>query len=215
MGLFGRAKEAKPVPTSADAILQMDKTLKLVEQRQSYLQHQIKQEETKLKKFVTEKNRREAILCIKKKKLCEQQISSLDGAIVTLTSQKQMLEGHSINLMVLDAMRIGAHAMKEETRKIGDVNGVEDVLANVEDSIADAVEINEAISQPISGMLTENDDDIEREYLELLEQEEDNGVMEEELPSVPKQSLISNKPAKVTAKTEEDEFAELEKDMGW
>lgn len=130
--------------------------------------------------------------------MCEQQISSLDGAIVTLTSQKQMLEGHSINLMVLDAMRIGAHAMKEETRKMyvqirdnllvarinfssGDVNGVEDVLANVEESIMDAAEINEAISQPIQGMLNDNDDDIEREYLELLEQqEEDNDIIEEE-----------------------------------
>lgn len=63
----------------------------------------------------------------------------------------------------------------------GDVNGVEDVLANVEESIMDAAEINEAISQPIQGMLNDNDDDIEREYLELLEQqEEDNDIIEEE-----------------------------------
>lgn len=45
----------------------------------------------------------------------------------------------------------------------------------------DAAEINEAISQPINGMLTENDEDIEREYLELLEQqEEENDIIEEE-----------------------------------
>jgi len=213
LSLFGRAKEAKPVPTSADAIIQMEKTLKLVEQRQSYLQHQSDQEDAKLKKFVREKNKREAILCLKKKKMCQQQISSLDGAIVTLTSQKAMLEGHSINLLVLDAMRMGAQAMKEETRKIGDVNGVEDVLANVEECIADAVEINEAISQPIMGMLNETEEDMEQAYNELLEQQEEE--VEEELPSVPKQKLPVTKVAQQKQKTEDDEFAALEKDMGW
>lgn len=192
MGLFGRAKEAKPVPSSADAIIQMEKTIKLVEQRQAYLQHQSDQEDKKLKEIMkTTKNKREAVLCLKKKKLCQQQITSLDGAILTLHSQKSMLEGHAMNLMIVDAMKNGARAMKEETRKIGDVNGVEDVLATVEECIAEANEINEAISQPLAGMMVDNEDDIEAMYQELLEQQEEEEQVEEELPSVPKQPVAA------------------------
>jgi hypothetical protein len=62
----------------------------------------------------------------------------------------------------------------------GDVNGVEDVLATVEECIAEANEINEAISQPLAGMMADNDDDIEAMYQELLEQQEDEEQVEDE-----------------------------------
>jgi len=212
LSLFGRAKEAKPVPSSADAILQMEKTIKLVEQRQKYLQHQCDEEDVKLKAFIKNKaQKREAILSLKKKRICTQQINSLDGAILTLTNQKAMLESHSMNLMIVESMKVGAKAMKEETRRIGDVNGVEDVLATVEECIAEANEINEAISQPLS-FIGEAEDDIEQMYLELLEQQEEEG--EPELPDVPREKHQPTK-AVQKQKIEEDEFAALEKDMGW
>jgi len=147
----------------------------------------------------------------KKKKIAQQQISSLDGAIVTLTNQKAMLEGHAMNLLIVESMTAGARAMKEETRKIGDVNGVEDVLANVEECIAEANEISEAISQPIAGMMNDTED-IEQMYNELLEQQEEEG--EPELPDVPRERVSNNK-VQLKQQKEEDEFAALEKDMGW
>jgi len=213
MNLFGRAKESKPAPTSEEAISKMEKTLKMIEQRQAYLQHQIGQEEIKARKFAKEKNKREAMLCLKKKKICQSQITSLDNSILTLTNQKAMLENHNLTLQIFDSMRVGAQAMKAETKKIGDVSGVEDVIAEVEECIADAQEINDVIGQPIQGFnMVGDEDELEDEFNNLMEEQEN--FVDEELPNVPVQKLPSKLP-KQQVKDEEDEFAALGKDMGW
>lgn len=122
------------------------------------------------KKKLGAKNRRGAMMCLKRKKAYEAQIGRLSGARMTLEEQVMAIESANVNLEAMNAMRTGAQTMKSIHKNMS-VDQVDDTMADIQEQMDVANEISDAISQPIGSDMYGDFDDLEAE-LEALEQED-------------------------------------------
>jgi len=90
----------------------------------------------------------------------EKQLEQIDGARTTLETQKLALEQLNINKEVLDAQRAGAATMASVAAAMGGVDAVDDAMGQIEEGLADANEIGEALSRPVAGGLDMDEDDL-------------------------------------------------------
>ena len=170
------------------------------------------------KKFHTAGKKREALQCIKKKKMYEQQLATLGTSKINLENQKLTMESMKMNAEIIDAQRVAAKSMQEQVKQMGGVDKVEELMDEVEDAQTDAREIQEAMGRQLDLPGIDADDD------ELLA--ELDGLMEEELAAglskvdlgraVEMPSAPISLPAAGTKKVmtdEERELAELEAAM--
>ena len=101
----------------------------------------------------------------------EKQLEHMGQTKITLETQRLALENLSINRETLEAQRVGAAALQSETRRMGGVEAVEDTMDSVEEGLADANEIGEAMSRTV-GDADEDEDELLAE-LEGLTEEDD------------------------------------------
>ncbi|KAJ3216961.1 ESCRT-III subunit protein snf7 [Dinochytrium kinnereticum] len=214
MHLFGKAK-AKVTPK--DAIIKIQESLEMLEKREKYLNKQI-DDQLKVAKVNASRNKRVALMALKKKKALENQIEKIMGSRMTLEQQKMAIENANVNLEVMNALKAGATAMKTIHGEL-DINKVDATMDDIREQMDLANELSDAISQPVySGM--EFDEDELNEELELLEQEEldakllDTGLTS--APAVPSQAVpaVALPPRPVKQIDDEDaELAELKASM--
>eukprot|EP00842_Homolaphlyctis_polyrhiza_P006567 jgi/Hompol1/6911/HPOL_002363-RA len=235
MHLFGKAKAAQTTPK--DAIVKLRESLEMLEKREKYLQTKI-DAELKIAKANASKNKRVALMALKRKKAYEDQINKISGSRMTLETQAMAIENASVNLETMQAMKAGADAMKQIHGKLN-IDKVDQTMDDIREQMDLANEISDAIAQPV-GFGAEFDEDELNAELEALEQEEldarllDTGLETsiESAPRVPSSAVPVNntdcldsalrlaaiaqppRPAKVTTTTEEDdELAELQASM--
>jgi len=176
------------------------------------------------KEFNAKGKKREALTCIKRKKMYEKQVEQISGAKITMETQRLALEQANMNREVLDAQREGAAALKKETQKMGGVDAVEETMDDVEEGLQDADEIGQAMARGIGPTGLDADEDDLLAELEQLEQDDvdssllSTGLKEEEglsMPSAPfsAPSAPSSTPASRQMTDEERELAELEASM--
>merc|ERR1719238_1656274 len=113
------------------------------------------------------KDKRGALMCLKRKKLYEKEIAKYQGARLTLEQQIITLESATVNVETFNAMRTGATAMEQIHGELSSEK-VEEVMD----------EISDAISNPIGGAM-EDDDDLLAELDELDEDELADDIMGE------------------------------------
>eukprot|EP01113_Clastostelium_recurvatum_P035331 TRINITY_DN490_c0_g1_i2.p1 TRINITY_DN490_c0_g1~~TRINITY_DN490_c0_g1_i2.p1 ORF type:complete len:213 (+),score=61.83 TRINITY_DN490_c0_g1_i2:230-868(+) len=203
MRLFGKAKEAPLTPK--DSIMKLRETLDTLEKREAHLEAKIRKEVADAKKYLQAKNKRAAMMCLKRKKTYESQIEKLSGARMTIETQVSAIEGASVTIQALTAMQHGAKTMKKLHQDMT-VDQVDDIMDEITEQMTIAEELNTAISQPLGNDLID-EDELEAE-LDALEQENldsqllplDNVATPSKLPSVPMSA-----PAKALV----DEDAEL------
>ena len=68
----------------------------------------------------------------------EKQLEQIEGARMTLETQKLALEQLNINKEVLDAQRAGAATMASVTALMGGVDAVDDTMGQIEDGLVRA-----------------------------------------------------------------------------
>jgi charged multivesicular body protein 4A/B len=110
------------------------------------------------------------MMALKRKKTYESQVEKLSGARLTIEQQLMTIEGAHVSLEAMNAMRMGARAMKsihnhmfvtpsalspslcshEDHRT---VEQVDDTMDEIREQMEVAAEINDAISQPLGGEL--------------------------------------------------------------
>lgn len=90
------------------------------------------------------------------------------GARTTMETQKQALEQLNINKEVLEAQRAGALTMASVTAQMGGVDAVDETIGQIEEGLADANEIAEALSRPVAGGMDDDEDELRAE-LDMLE----------------------------------------------
>jgi charged multivesicular body protein 4 len=168
MRLFGKAKAAEPV-NPIDKISSLRQTLSLLEKREDVVQKRIDRETAEAQRLLRAKNKRGAMLCLKRRKTFQGQIEKLQGARMTLEQQLILIEDASVNREVMQAMREGADAIKEIQGGMT-LEQVDDTMEDIREQMDIANEISEAIAQPI-GVGAEFDEDLLNEELDLLEQE--------------------------------------------
>lgn len=183
MRLFGRggsggkkdggSSNGKSKDGPQDSVLQMRATIEMLEKRERVLLGKMKNEEDNARKLVTS-NKREALMCLKRKHMYEGHLEQSRGARFNLESQMMAIENANINMETLKAMKAGSATMKNMHGEL-DVNKVDNTMDDIREQLDIASEINMAISQPLNadmmGMGGLDDDDLNEE-LERLEQSE-------------------------------------------
>ncbi|KAG0043102.1 ESCRT-III subunit protein snf7 [Gryganskiella cystojenkinii] len=181
---FGRKAKVTP----KDSIVELRNTLQMLEKRETFLQTKI-DNELKIAKANATKNRRAALMALKRKKQFEGQIEKISGSRLTIETQVMAIENANVNLETMKAMRAGAEAMKGIHGAM-DINKVDQTMEEIRDQMELANEISDVISQPVGG-IEMDDDELMAELDELEQQELDSKLMETErppqmgLPSVP------------------------------
>ena len=140
--------------------------------------------------FSKENKKREALTCIKRKKMYEKQLEQISGAKMTLETQRLALESMNINQAALEAQREGARAMQQATKSMGGVDAVEETMDQVEEGLQDADEIGQAMSRSVNTGIDQDDDEL---LAELEELEDDVRLLRAlaRRPRVPASSLAA------------------------
>ncbi|KAG5547438.1 hypothetical protein RHGRI_013208 [Rhododendron griersonianum] len=118
-------------------------------------------------------NRLAAIQCLKRKRLYEQQIEQLGNFQLRIHDLMIMLEGAKATTETVDALRIGAAAMKA-MQKATNIDDVDRTMDEINEQTENMKQIEEALATPI-GTAADFDEDeleVEREELEGAELEE-------------------------------------------
>jgi len=184
-------------------------TLDMLEKREQFLQKKIDGQTVEAKKFLAQKNKRAALMCLKRKKTYEVQMDKIAGARMTIEQQVMTLEGANVSLEAMNAMKMGAASMRSIHNDIN-IDNVDETMDEIREQMDIANEINDAISQPLGGEVFDDDDLLAQ--LDELEQENlDETLLGLDGTKTPSVSLPSA-PTKVPttrAKHAVDEDAEL------
>jgi len=213
MKLFGKAKKE---PTTKEGITKLRETLEMLEKRETYLQTKINHEVAEARKHMAAKNKRAALMCLKKKKTYEAQIEKISGANMTIQTQLMAIEGANVSLQTLEAMNTGARIMKNIHKNMT-VEDVDKTMEEIQSQMEIATEIETAIAQPLGGVMFD-EDELDAE-LEALEQESlDAQFSSISTPSALPATAVAAQPAQVkkvsapaapASQTQIDEDAEL------
>ncbi|KAG5838967.1 charged multivesicular body protein 4b-like [Anguilla rostrata] len=212
--LFGSGGKGGKSPSTQEAIQRLRETEEMLAKKQEFLEKKIDQELLIAKKNGT-KNKRAALLALKRKKRYEKQLFQIDGTLSTIEFQRDALENANTNTEVLKNMGFASEALKHAHDHM-DIDKVDDLMQDITEQQELAQEISDAISKPV-GFGEEFDEDELLAELEELEQEElDKNLLEIRgtedvpLPSVPSSSLPS-RPAKKKEEEDEDDMKDLER----
>ncbi|KAF9175821.1 Charged multivesicular body protein 4b [Mortierella sp. AD011] len=178
MNLFFGQK-AKVTPK--DSIVELRNTLQMLEKRETFLQTKI-DNELKIAKANATKNRRAALMALKRKKQYEGQIEKISGSRLTIETQVMAIENANVNLETMKALRAGAAAMKGIHGAM-DINQVDQTMEEIRDQMEIAEEISNVISQPVAFGVEMDEDELAAELDELEQEELDKKLMETERPS--------------------------------
>lgn len=228
MNLFGKSKKpalpnpepSAPAPSnSSGAISKVRDTIEMLGKREEHLQRQIDKEVKSAKEFAAKQKKREALQCIKRKKLYEKQLEQVTAQKFTLEGQEMQLQSLKINAEALQAQKVAAGTMKREMEAMGGVEAVEETMDDIEEQMADADDIGQALAREVRLPGLDADEDELLAELEGLEAEElandlgavDLGAEPASMPSAP--ISMPSAPTQKVMTEEEKELAELEASM--
>lgn len=234
MHLFGRAKKNDPPPAQPaepsgptkkvnahESILKLKEAMETVERREEHLIRKVDTEIKNAKDFSAQGKKREALQCLKRKKLYDSQVASLDGQKQNLLAQMLALEQMNMNQEVIAQQQRAARDMQAMTAAMGGVEGVEKTYEDIEDGMVEANEIQETMGRTIDvpGVEGLDDDDLLAELEGLQEEDLTAELSKVDLsagiaaPSAPTSQPLPAAPTSAVTKAEEDELAELERSM--
>eukprot|EP00899_Mesostigma_viride_P007064 jgi/Mesvir1/16359/Mv18107-RA.1 len=223
--LFGKPKEpAKPSSASTvDAIGKLNAQIELLEKRQKLLEKKMDEEKNKALEYTKAKNKRAALMCLKRKKAYEQQSAQLENNILRVHEQVVLLEGARTTVETVDALRTGATEMKN-IQKQTNIEDLDKTMDDIQEQTDNLKQMQDALGQPLANDIDE--DELEAELQELEAQDLDERLLSPaevlpsrpaKVPAQPAQALPSVPAKPVAAKpkktAEEEELEALEKEM--
>lgn len=190
-----------------------------LEKKKALLEKKIADEMEKAREFTRLKKKNQALMCLKKKKMYEQQLERLDALSSRVMEQKTMLDDQQMTLGVLGAMQQATRAQKN-TMKEMKIENIDSTLEEIQEVGDQMRVINEAIAQPVGVFADMDQDDLEAELADLEAEELDNQLLEPapvpaskapaaemRLPNVPQRAAV---PAAKTAEELELEALQAE-----
>ena len=203
---------------SKAAMAKLNETIENIGKKEDHLQRKMDAEVANALKFNAAGKKREALQCLKKKKMYEQQLNQLGTSKINLENQKLTMESMNMNAEIIDTQRVVTTSMQAQVKKMGGVDKVEELMDQVEDAQTDAQEIQNAMNRQMNVPGLDQDDDellAELEGLQEAQLAAEMGKVEIGHAVVMPSAPISL-PAAGTKKVmtdEERELAELEASM--
>lgn len=118
--LFGAKPQTPGVPGGSSAANQTINAMQSLAEREEQLEKKklllekrINDEMEKAREFTRQKKKSQALMCLKKKKMFEQQLERMDALISRVLEQRNMLEEQQTTIGVLGAMQDAAKAQKK------------------------------------------------------------------------------------------------------
>ena len=102
--------------TAAAAIAQLRDTTETLEKKEEHLFRKIDNEVKQARTFNAAGKKREALTCIKRKKMYEKQLEQISGAKMTLETQRLALENININREALAVCAIEKYVLPVEQK---------------------------------------------------------------------------------------------------
>eukprot|EP00618_Florenciella_parvula_P008366 CAMPEP_0119475716 /NCGR_PEP_ID=MMETSP1344-20130328/6495_1 /TAXON_ID=236787 /ORGANISM="Florenciella parvula, Strain CCMP2471" /LENGTH=277 /DNA_ID=CAMNT_0007509301 /DNA_START=204 /DNA_END=1038 /DNA_ORIENTATION=- len=193
MNIFGRprntgggggnqpARARQAAPDAAQAILKLRGTVETLDKREAHIGTKITAQTTEAKAKLAKKDKKGALICMKRKKMFENEITKIQGARLTLEQQMLALENAAMNMQTFGAMNEGKQALKA-ARGGMDADTIGDTMDDIREEMDEADAIATALGAPLDDAL-EDDDELLAE-LNMMEQDD----LEDKLlnpPSVP------------------------------
>jgi len=163
-----------------DSIQKLHEASENLDKREKHIQAMIQQATIEAKKKMKAKDKRGALHHLKRKKLYEKQIDQIYGKKSNIDLQIMALEGASSNKDVLQAMQSGARALQASVAETN-VDRVDEVMEEIQESMGLADELGEALSQSIGPAMDE--DELNSELAEMEDEMNDEALLQ--APSVP------------------------------
>lgn len=218
--LFGKKKEpAKKEPTATDAVTKLKEHVQAMTKREAFLQKKIDGELARARECSKKKDKRGALMALKKKKLYEKEAGQLANTIFQMEQQQMMLEGANMQAATVQAMAEGSKAMKAQMNAVN-LDVVEDTMDDIRDQMDEMQEIGDVMSQDLTGGMFD-DTELEAEFADLEEELLDEQLLDISAPvgvagpavGAADAVAVQPEPAPAAANAEDDEFAALEADM--
>lgn len=210
--IFGGKSKEQP-PTTQEAIQKLRSTEEMLTKKSEFLEKKIDGEVATARKLAS-KNKRAALMALKRKKRLEKQLQQIDGTLSTIEFQREALENANTNTEVLKNMSYAAKALKSAHQQL-DVEDVHEMMDDIQEQTELADEISRAISEPAGFGMDVDEDELMNELEELEQEGLDEQLLEvggtADLPSVPATELpAAPAKAKTKAAAEDDDLRELE-----
>jgi charged multivesicular body protein 4 len=209
-------RPAAPTKAAMAAIAINDETIENIRKKEDQLQRKIGVEFANAKKFHAAGKNREARQCIQKKKMYEQQLTTLGTSKMNLENQKSTMESLNTTTKINVALRNGKKAIKKQVKTIGGVDEVDELMDGLEEVHTEAQEIDTAMNRQV-GLNEADDDENFVEFEKLMEEEQAADSSKVDLGrAVKTPSAPISLPAAGTKKimtAEERELAELDAAM--
>lgn len=158
--------------STLQTLSKLQETIEMLEKRQLLLEKKVADEHNKAKEFTRMKNKKAALMCLKRKKLYEQQVETLANNTLRIQDQIITLEGAKATTETVKAMREGAGAMKNMQKQMS-ITSVDDVMDEIQEQTENMRQIQEALSAPIGALAELDEDDLDAELAELDEEFEE------------------------------------------
>jgi len=205
--LFGKKKKDKKKEAPKADInatkKKLDDQVNFVEMNINKYEKQISDIKAKAKVALKNKDKKKAIMLMKKKKMFEAEISKLDGMRLMMEQQKLNMESQMNNKNVFDVMAEGNQAVKQMAEQ-ADIDKFDEIREQHEEMEERNEEINDFFANYAEDQVADWEDDLAELEAELAGDEMDADIIDKPLPS----HHIDNK-AEVMDKEEEDMLAEL------
>lgn len=197
-------------------------TEELLVKRRDVLDKKIAIELERAKEFTRTKNKRGALMALKKKKMYEQQREQLENQILRVSEQQMMLENQRTVVETVDAMRTAATASKRVMTEMK-IDDVDKVLDSINEQTEDMRQIQDALGNPIGAAIDLDEDELLGELEELEASELDEQLLQpaavsagttrvpQTLPAAPQPAART--PAAPAKTPEELELEELQAEL--
>jgi len=225
MNFFGSRKKtpaaaAKPASNSPiEAIGKLKEQIRVMEKGGTHLEQRIRKCHMDAVAKSKKKNKRGAMLDLKRKKLLEKQLQQKQAQQFNLENQLFALENANSNKQMLDTMKVTNNAMSGVMNSVGGIDAIEELNEDMTEHMDMANEISDIMGQQMGDEFDEDELDAELEDLEAEVMEEEMMKQSEpaashsseepfSLPAVPDDPLNMN-----TEDEDADALAQLEAEM--
>merc|ERR1712039_20026 len=145
--LFGRTKAAA---SDADVLKELAESKELLERREEHLQRKVEQEVTAAIAHKQNNRKSQALACLKRKKMLDEEIQTLHSQQLKLDSQEHTIQSLRFNEMTLAVESRATEVIRSKVTGMGGVDKVEAQREKTEESLEDAYELLSAAAQPLS-----------------------------------------------------------------
>lgn len=153
-----------------EGIERLRATLERIQAREGALRDEVGACAARVRSFLEQGNRREAMLALKRQKVYDAQLESMQKMGTTVEAQILGLEATLVNADVYSAMKDGASALQTIHRSVG-MENVETTLLDLQEHTETADEVAECLAKPMGNAFDTLDETALEEELGLLESE--------------------------------------------